>query len=63
MCSRITNWSSLSNYDRQDMDSLLEGTVTEFLDTIKEYLQAGNYMENCNCVRDRKPTDYDEMHR
>lgn len=45
------------------MNKLFDGTVTEFLDAIKEYLQAGQYMENCNCVRDRKPNNYNEMHR
>lgn len=62
VCTKITNWSVLSDFDQDEMNILLDGTVTEFLSAVKTFLQDGNYMESCDCVRDKKENDCKEMH-
>lgn len=62
MCTKITNWSVLKSFDQEEMNNLLEGTVTEFLSAVKAFLEDGNYMESCDCVRDRKGNDCQEKH-
>lgn len=52
----------MKSFDQEEMNNLLEGTVTEFLSAVKAFLEDGNYMESCDCVRYRKGNDCQEKH-
>jgi len=54
MMWKIKKWSVFKEENLDTSESLMDASMSEFLDIIKGYLETFNYLENCYCKNDPK---------
>ncbi|XP_034490965.1 uncharacterized protein LOC117794468 [Drosophila innubila] len=54
MMWKIKKWSVFKEENLDTSESLMDASMSEFLDIIKGYLETCNYLENCYCKSDPK---------